>query len=96
MSMLEKFGGWEGGKPMQPEDCGVMTDREIEERRMAIVESKEFAYYFDDELTDSLTQAAAGIIGYYLYHKDYEGIARFMMENYRPGVMKTIRYLEDK
>ena len=83
-------------KPDQPKDCGVMTSSQIEASESAIVESQEFAYYFDDQIADSLTQEAAGIIGYYLYHKDYEGIARFMMENYRPGVMKTIRYLEDK
>ena len=83
-------------KPDQPKDCGVMTNREIEEHQKEIVESEEFAYYFHDEMMDSVTQADAGVIGYYLYHVDYEAIARFMMENYRPHVMKTIRYLEDK
>jgi len=81
-------------KPTQPKDCGAMSDKEIEARRIRVMESDAFGVEVLDIINDELTYAQAGVIGYYVGMKDYVSLGQYLVEILGDRVEKTIAAME--
>ena len=66
----QEIGPRHDSKPDQPEDCGEMTQREIDDERREILESDKFGEMFLEDIQQNLTAEQAGKLGRYIVNCD--------------------------
>lgn len=93
-------------KPTQPRHERDMTDKEIEEQRIKILESAKLAEWLESRLenrechrntepTSTFTREEIGIIGYYVGMGDKDGLYRYINELIGKDVESIVRKLEE-
>ena len=88
----------------QPSDCGAMSAREIEAKRIRILESDRFAERLElnlcnrataDTSVETFSREEIGIIGYYLGMCDKDGLYRYLKELMGKDIESIVRKLEE-
>ena len=93
--MANEIGPRFDSNPDQPEDCGEMTQREIDDERREILESDKFGVMFLEYITQSLTEEQAGKLGRLIDdgHRDLAG--EYMFKLFYAGVERTFRWIQE-
>ena len=84
-----------GPKPDQPEDCGEMTQREIDDERREILESDKFGEMFLEYITQNLTEEQAGKLGRLIDEGKTDEAGEFIDKLIYTGVEKTFRWIQE-
>ena len=93
-------------QPSQPRDPGAMNDREIEARRIRILESDKLADYMESflenrkehahtEPTSTFSREEIGIISYYIGMCDKDGLYRYLKDLMGAQIEKNISRMEE-
>lgn len=92
-------------QPSQPRDPGAMNDREIEARRIRILESDKLAdamesflenrEYAEAEPTCTFFRSEIGIISYYIGMCDKDGLYRYLKDLMGAQIEKNISRMEE-
>ena len=82
-------------KPVQPEDRGEMTQREIDDERREILESDKFGEMFLEEIGQELTPEQAGELGRLIDDGKKAEAGEYMFKLFYPGVEKIFRWIQE-
>ena len=84
-----------GPKPDQPEDCGEMTQTEIDAEREEIIASEQFGYDFIEYIRDNITPEQASKLGKLIEDGHRAMAGEYIFTLLYVGTNDTIRRIQE-